>query len=56
VNANVTCQWDDEGNQFTTPLHFAVSQGHVDPVRNLLAHKPLDVKAELHCKLLQKVT
>jgi len=46
VNTNFKSEWDDNRGLEATPLHFAVLGEHVDAVRALLTHLPLDANVE----------
>jgi len=43
---NTNFKWDDNSRIQATPLHFAVLREHVDAVRALLTHLPLDANVE----------
>jgi hypothetical protein len=46
VNANFRSEWADNPGLVATPLHFAVLGQHLDAVRALLTHLPLDASVE----------
>jgi hypothetical protein len=46
VNADFKSKWPDKPGLLATPLHFAVLGQHLDAVRALLTHLPLDASVE----------